>query len=1321
MRRAQQWSAAVRGNSAEGCIDYTSADKELFASPRTRSHAFSKSESLSSLKSDTCGSTCLPTSISSPAGSVQSVKTEPKRVGDVELTDNCRNSDLEDSQLQPLREGSRDMVLPKSQVTKRPAPTESFKNIYERSDDTNDKETDSDVEVLTTAGVNSGRGRPQPSSHHSEGPSKKSFLVHGQSPTSHHSRVHPNALLTPRLSHPSSYSAPPAESSPGVSPPQYHILKSDSRLRERTHHNLPPLDDMYASRDNNWSSPSSFQQHALADCVERPSNSDALGIASRLPCLPCGRRARVAKADGRQSRSQPSHFGASWEKTLEDSFRPASSAGDGTVSRQRFHRLFTAMGERLQGCQSLLPEQDAPRSPAFTPQLSAQDKSSDKEDENGPNPCISESRSGSCTSAQLEAPYSHSGRTTLASSEASGTFEAHFPSSSQSPESNSATDHPPDSPHPFVGQVSISPASSCSLSAAWYRNCSSPDYGSLQETPTREIGYYSDRSAPSPPTLENSLSQRSRNLQMQTAGPGTPQTGYFHRQLQPLSSDSFAHLTSPDSPWGRLARVTPMSSVSPESSGRSPRPRTYRRRSHNEPQEIERRSHTWRSFATRSVSGWGSCDQQDSLGYPADQRSIVSERLLSPTSDPSRAGHHPHGYEGPRCDRCPRHGEHSWGYDASQSTPRQRVGREAFRRQRPPPLTTYIATRWYRAPELLLQDHFKTKFLKSPCSNRQGDSRLAFEDGNTPTKLNSTADVVLQNVKSMYACAFASDLWAVGCVFAEMLTKSPLLPGDSTEHQISLIVDLYGPNCSIDSLARAVFAQPSVTANVCLTCGYSSPQNFTDPVEKERYIGSPRRSVLSTRSEPVQVATHSNDFHIDAEKLRRLIPVTELSDDTDAYRDALDLMGRLLHPNPWKRVSAAEAMRHPFVRPYTSRMRHSGEHGVIDESEFDFEFADKSTDDWQPNYIREIAAELNFYSSARQSDLATQIAPSLLSRKIDSYSSFNSLRWESGTVPISVGLSAALSSVPRCELPPSPINRPCRIGIPGASFERSVVSNADLSHTANSSDSGTPLSLAARCHPFSPYSLAPTTDETSQKGLNSGGPLGAHVAIPVTPPHLSPSSSTRPPDLSNPLPGGKSLRPVAQKQAIHHASFSNLAAGGARREASYTSKTDAKDEDDEDEDEDELSQEVMGHLSTMVEISSPSSAAPRAQRVGAITRGCGCGTLHSQSSQQSTATHRKHHSPLWTSASSGHLGSGIQQSSPSATCYSTPSYAPGLTAPIFSSPAVGSFGPQTLRRDSLTVPLKEGLTIPTAVSEGSPDRQKQPMSNSGGDHFHVFG
>jgi mitogen-activated protein kinase 1/3/mitogen-activated protein kinase 6 len=62
-------------------------------------------------------------------------------------------------------------------------------------------------------------------------------------------------------------------------------------------------------------------------------------------------------------------------------------------------------------------------------------------------------------------------------------------------------------------------------------------------------------------------------------------------------------------------------------------------------------------------------------------------------------------------------------------------------------MTEYVCTRWYRAPEVL-------------CCIPEYEPRL--------------------------------DIWSIGCIFAEMLGRKPLFPGNNTQHQLQLILALIG-------------------------------------------------------------------------------------------------------------------------------------------------------------------------------------------------------------------------------------------------------------------------------------------------------------------------------------------------------------------------------------------------------------------------------------------------------------------------------------------------------------------------------------------------
>lgn len=62
------------------------------------------------------------------------------------------------------------------------------------------------------------------------------------------------------------------------------------------------------------------------------------------------------------------------------------------------------------------------------------------------------------------------------------------------------------------------------------------------------------------------------------------------------------------------------------------------------------------------------------------------------------------------------------------------------------PMTEYVVTRWYRAPELLLGSNFQ------------------------------------------YSTAI--DVWSVGCIFAELIRRSPLFPGKAHAHQVQVIMQV---------------------------------------------------------------------------------------------------------------------------------------------------------------------------------------------------------------------------------------------------------------------------------------------------------------------------------------------------------------------------------------------------------------------------------------------------------------------------------------------------------------------------------------------------
>nr|CAD7196991.1 unnamed protein product [Timema douglasi] len=149
-----------------------------------------------------------------------------------------------------------------------------------------------------------------------------------------------------------------------------------------------------------------------------------------------------------------------------------------------------------------------------------------------------------------------------------------------------------------------------------------------------------------------------------------------------------------------------------------------------------------------------------------------------------------------------------------------------------PALTDYVATRWYRAPEILIASKRYTKGI---------------------------------------------DMWSLGCILAEMLLGKPLFPGSSTINQIERIMSTIPPPTTED------------VENVCTGYGSSLLQ---------RAPAGPRR------------------------------PLTELLKDSTP--DALDLVTKLLVFHPHKRLTASEALMHPYVhRFHNSSNEPSLNHDVL--------------------------------------------------------------------------------------------------------------------------------------------------------------------------------------------------------------------------------------------------------------------------------------------------------------------------------------------------------------------------------------------------------
>jgi mitogen-activated protein kinase 1/3 len=194
--------------------------------------------------------------------------------------------------------------------------------------------------------------------------------------------------------------------------------------------------------------------------------------------------------------------------------------------------------------------------------------------------------------------------------------------------------------------------------------------------------------------------------------------------------------------------------------------------------------------------------------------------------------------------------------------------------------TPYVATRWYRSPELLFMWDTATK---------------------------------------------AMDVWSIGCIFAELLNRKVLFPGENYLNQIEKIVEIMGT---------------------------PDPDDVRGCQKAKTYIKN-----FQSRNRA--------DFG-------RIFP--------NASRAAIDLLLKMLHYNPEKRITVEEALKHPYLQSL-----HDGEDEPTCQA-FDFEFESKVTPQTIKKVLYSEICEWNMTNNNLQGDaIVKNIQPKKIEQKIENF------------------------------------------------------------------------------------------------------------------------------------------------------------------------------------------------------------------------------------------------------------------------------------------------------------------------------------------------
>jgi mitogen-activated protein kinase 15 len=163
----------------------------------------------------------------------------------------------------------------------------------------------------------------------------------------------------------------------------------------------------------------------------------------------------------------------------------------------------------------------------------------------------------------------------------------------------------------------------------------------------------------------------------------------------------------------------------------------------------------------------------------------------------------------------------------------------------------------------VLTDYVATRWYRGECSSARPTAIALFSFGPSVTPLFSRFTAAPEILLGSTKYTKAVDMWAIGCILGEMIVGKPIFPGNSTMNQLERVLELTGRPTAED-------------------------------------IASIKSPFAATMLESLSSVRHRS--------LREFFP--------GASDDALDLIKRTMYFNPEKRLTAYEALRHPYVAAF---------------------------------------------------------------------------------------------------------------------------------------------------------------------------------------------------------------------------------------------------------------------------------------------------------------------------------------------------------------------------------------------------------------------